>query len=88
VDQSPKEVTHYADGIKIAFAILTKCLLKNRALNPGQFSQALKAIFNEPDADIRRPDYQFLAGLAQLIDDEVHETAGHLGCGVAPNRAR
>ena len=43
-----------------ALAVLTKCLVNNGALKPGQFSSALKDTFNEPDADWSRLDYQFL----------------------------
>ena len=52
-----------------AFAILTKCLLNNGALQPGQFSSALKATLNEPDAEWDRLDHKFLQLLANLIED-------------------
>jgi hypothetical protein len=52
-----------------ALAILTKCLLNNGALRPGQFSSALKAALNEPDAQWDRLDHTFLQLLANLIGE-------------------
>jgi len=64
----------YASAIQNTFVILAKCLLNNQALKPGQFSAALKATFNEPDADFQRLDYQFFQRLARMIEDaEIHD---------------
>jgi hypothetical protein len=59
----------YASATQTAFVILTKCLLNNGALQPGQFAQALKSTFNEAEADWQRLDYQYLQRLAKMIED-------------------
>ena len=58
----------YASATQNALVILTKCLLNNQALKVGQFPNALKATFNEPDADWQRLDCQFLQRLAEMIE--------------------
>jgi hypothetical protein len=58
-----------SSAIQNAFAILTKCLLNNGALKPGQFSAALKTTINDPDANWDRQDYVFFQLLANLLDE-------------------
>jgi hypothetical protein len=62
-------ITYHANAIQNSFVILAKCLINNGALKPSQFPAALKATFNEPDADFDRPDYQFFLRLAKLLED-------------------
>jgi hypothetical protein len=57
-----------SNGTLQAFAILTKCLLNNGALRPGQFQSSIKETFNEPEADWNRLDYHYLQQLAALLD--------------------
>jgi hypothetical protein len=59
----------YANATQIAFVILAKCLLNNGALKPGQFASAIKATFNESEADWQRLDYQYLQRLAAQLDE-------------------
>jgi len=47
-----------------AFVILTKCLMNNGALKPGQFSSAIKAKLNEVE-NRRSLDYQYLSNSRQ-----------------------
>ena len=64
----------YASATQNAFVILTKCLMNNGALKPGQFSSALKSTFNEAEAEYQRLDYQYFQHLAQILDDaETHD---------------
>jgi hypothetical protein len=63
-----------ANGSQMAIVILVKCLLNNGALNPGQFAAALKATFNEAEADFERLDYVYLRQLANEVDKaETHD---------------
>jgi hypothetical protein len=72
-DQTLETLALYANGTRVAFAILNKCLQNNNALRPGQFSAALKATFNDAEADWLRLDYQYLKELAKLVDQfDVH----------------
>jgi hypothetical protein len=74
MDQALEALALHANATKIAFAILTKCLLNNGALRPGQFSAALKSTFNEPEADFQRLDYVFLQRLTKVIEDAENDT--------------
>jgi hypothetical protein len=64
-----KALAHYANGMQVALVVMANCLMNNGALRPGQFSNALKATFNEPDADWSRLDYWFLQQLAKMMDE-------------------
>jgi hypothetical protein len=63
-----------ANGSQMGIVILVKCLLNNGALKPGQFTDALKATFNEAEADFERLDYVYLRQLANEVDKaEAHD---------------
>ncbi len=64
-----KALAHHANATQVALVVMAKCLMNNGALRPGQFSNALKTTFNEPDADWARLDYQFLQELAKMMDE-------------------
>ena len=53
---------------KTALVILSKCLMINGVLQPGQFSSAIKATLNEAEVDLQRPDYHYLQVLAEMLD--------------------
>ena len=67
-DQS-QALAYIMNATQQAFASLNKCLLNNNALQPGQFSSAIKSSFNEAGADWERLDYEYLRLLAKLLDD-------------------
>ena len=52
-----------------ALVILDKCLLKNGALKPGEFSKALKDTFNHPDGDRDSLECVTFQLLAKQIDE-------------------
>jgi hypothetical protein len=58
----------YASITQNAFVILTKCLMNNGALKPGQFSSAIKAKLNEVE-NRRSLDYQYLQQLTAMLDE-------------------
>jgi hypothetical protein len=62
-------LAYNASATQNALVILAKCLMNNGALKPGQYQNAIKATFNEPDADWTRLDYVFLQHLAQMLED-------------------
>jgi hypothetical protein len=64
-----KLVALHASATQSALVILAKCLMNNGALLPGQFPNALKTTFNAAEAEWDRPDYQFLQGLAKMLED-------------------
>lgn len=64
-----KALALYASATQNALVIMAKCLMNNGALRPGQFSNALKATFNEPEADWKRLDYCFFQDLAKMLDE-------------------
>jgi hypothetical protein len=55
----------------VALVELVKCLTKNGALAPGQFSNALKTTFNHPEAVYERLDYELLRLLITQLDLEM-----------------
>lgn len=61
-------IAHHASATQTALALLERCLVKNGALMPGQFSAELKATFNKDDAAFGRLDYEWLRNLAVLLD--------------------
>jgi membrane-bound lytic murein transglycosylase len=58
----------YASTTQNAFVILTKCLVNNGALQPGQVSSAIKAKLNEAE-NRRALDYQYFQQLAAMLDE-------------------
>ena len=70
-DLSPemKALAYNSSAIQNALVILAKCLMNNGALKPGQFPNALKETFNDPDAEWNRLDYVFLQQLEKMLED-------------------
>jgi hypothetical protein len=62
-------VALFASATQNALVILAKCLMNNGALKPGQFPNALKSTFNEPEADWTRLDYQYLQQLTKMLEE-------------------
>ena len=69
MDKTVEVIALYASATQNALAILTKCLMDNGALEPGQFSSAIKATLNEGEVDPQRPDYHYLQVLATMLDE-------------------
>ena len=69
MDKHAELTAYLANATQNAFACLMKCLLNNGALKPDQFTNAIKATFNAPDADWGRPDYMFLRELARTLEE-------------------
>ena len=68
MDKTVEVIALYASATQNAFVILSKCLMNNGALQPGQFSSAIKATLNEAEIDRQRPDYHYLQVLAEMLD--------------------
>jgi hypothetical protein len=64
-----KAVALIASATQNALVILSKCLMNNGALKPGQYPKALKDTFNEPDADWSRLDYHYFQQLTSMLED-------------------
>ena len=69
MDATRELIALEASASRCALATLAKCLLDSGALKPGQFSRALKGTFNKAGADWERPDYEYLRGLAKMVEE-------------------
>jgi hypothetical protein len=68
MDKTVEVIALYASATQNALVTLSKCLMENGALKPGQFSSAIKATLNEAEVDPERPDYHYLQVLAAMLD--------------------
>ena len=60
-------IAHGQTGVLMALFSLVKSLEENGALKPGQYESKLRATVMQPGAE--QPSYQFVAALANALDD-------------------
>lgn len=58
-------------GQKMALVLLVKVMHHTGALDGRAYVQALKNTFNDADAKFERPDYEYLRGLANSLEEEL-----------------
>ncbi|MBT1155708.1 hypothetical protein J1C56_08900 [Aminobacter anthyllidis] len=63
-------LAHWQAANQIALRTLVKLLVKNGALNPGQFEGTLEETIRLAGEGAGRADYQMLASLVKMIDLE------------------
>lgn len=63
-------LAHWQTANQIALRTLIKLLVKNGALKPGQFEGALEETIRLAGEGASRADYQMLATLIRVIDQE------------------
>jgi hypothetical protein len=73
-DRTVEGLGYVANYSAVAFALLTKCLVRNGSLVAGQFEAELRATIEHPDAQRGRLDYQFLKTLLEVLEDRVPNT--------------